>query len=99
MPDAWTILKNNSSLASGDAWEHLNNQMGGTGTIIVDGAIVELTNNNFETEINNEDFSIEVAETFEANVEINNEEFTVGITDGFEIKIENNEYIVEVCDG
>ena len=29
MSDAWTILKNNSTESSGDAWIHLNNQAGG----------------------------------------------------------------------
>lgn len=32
MADAWTTLKNNSTLDSGDAWLHLNNQNAGTGT-------------------------------------------------------------------
>lgn len=31
MADAWTTLTNNSSLGSGDAWEHLNSQQGGIG--------------------------------------------------------------------
>ena len=30
MADAWTILIDNSSLSSGDAWEHLLNQEGGS---------------------------------------------------------------------
>ena len=29
MPTAWEILKSNSTLQSGTAWEHLNNQAGG----------------------------------------------------------------------
>lgn len=33
MPDAWETLIANSSLVSGDAWEHLNAQEGG-GTVI-----------------------------------------------------------------
>ncbi len=32
VPNAWTVLKENSSLVSGTAWEHLNNQEGGSGT-------------------------------------------------------------------
>ncbi len=32
MPDAWDLITTNSSLQTGDAWEHLNAQEGG-GTI------------------------------------------------------------------
>jgi len=34
MADSWNILLEHSSLASGDAWEHLNAQEGGSGGII-----------------------------------------------------------------
>lgn len=37
MPDAWEILVANSSLNSGDAWEHLNAQQGGESVTIVQG--------------------------------------------------------------
>jgi hypothetical protein len=35
--DAWEILISNSTLQSGDVWEHLNNQTGGGGSVVVDG--------------------------------------------------------------
>ncbi len=34
MPDTWTILKDNSTLLLGDAWEHLNNQQTGDTTVV-----------------------------------------------------------------
>ncbi len=38
--DAWEILYDNSTLTTGDAWEHLNNQEGGGGgDIIIVGGI------------------------------------------------------------
>lgn len=38
--DAWSILKDNATLDTGDAWVLLNNQNTGTGTGTGDGEIV-----------------------------------------------------------
>ena len=35
MATAWEVLKSNSTLVSGTAWEHLNNQAGGDGGTVV----------------------------------------------------------------
>ena len=33
MPDSWDLITANSSLETGDAWEHLNAQQGGGGIV------------------------------------------------------------------
>lgn len=80
MPDAWTILKENSSLDSGDAWEHLNAQEGGSGSgvVLIDGLEIFMDNNTYDTEINEDTFEIEVD------------------CDTIEIEIDTYEYEVEV---
>lgn len=37
--DAWEILVDNSTLVTGDAWEHLNAQEGG-GDVVIDGLVL-----------------------------------------------------------
>ena len=59
MPNAWTVLKENSSLVSGTAWEHLNNQEGGGGTVIVEGMAIELQE-ALAIEVLEEIFEVEV---------------------------------------
>jgi hypothetical protein len=38
--NAWELLTEHSSLSSGTAWEHLNNQVGGSGEVVV-GTLVQ----------------------------------------------------------
>lgn len=52
--DAWETLINGSTIASGDAWEHLYAQGGsgtGTYTILADGLGVEMGANDIDIEI------------------------------------------------
>ncbi len=79
MADAWTILIGNSSLVSGDAWEHLNAQQGGSGIglVLLDGLEVEMADDCFEIEIDLPDFEIEIGDDFSVEIEI--EEFEVEV--------------------
>lgn len=56
MPDAWTILKDNSTLAQGDAWEHLNNQGGG---VCLNNLTVNITTTT-SVNVNNEVLTVDV---------------------------------------
>jgi hypothetical protein len=82
MATAWEVLKQNSTLVSGTAWEHLNNQEGGGEGIfytLVDG---------LEVEMSECDVDVEIIPT-SVEVEIDNNEI--------EVEIEVNEFTVEVC--
>lgn len=68
MSDTWTILKDNSALPLGDAWEHLNAQEGGSGTVVVYGAevyletglIVEILFDDLYVEVEKSEYIVEV---------------------------------------
>lgn len=79
MPDAWTILKENSSLVSGDAWEHLNNQVSGSGDSLTlfDGLEVEMADPNFDVEIEDSEVIVEIDTGFEIEIETNDYEVEV----------------------
>ncbi|RKZ36689.1 MAG: hypothetical protein DRQ49_17495 [Gammaproteobacteria bacterium] len=72
MPDVWTIVKENSSLPSGDFWEHLNNQQGGTETFLTlsDGLEVEMTEACFDVELQAAEVEVEVQENYDVEVEL-----------------------------
>ncbi len=83
MPDTWTILKANSSLGSGDAWEHLENQEGGgsgTNLVLLDGLEIEMTGSSYDVEIDNSEIEVHVSD------------------DAVGIEIDSNEYDIEVED-
>ena len=79
--DAWGILTSGSTIASGDAWEHLLAQGGGgTGTYIIlaDGLEVEMTTNDVEVVV--DQVAIEVAiDQAEITVEIDQSPLEVEI--------------------
>ena len=71
--DAWETLVAGSTIASGDAWEHLQAQDGGGGTgtyiILADGLEVEMATNDVEVIV--DQAAIEVAiDQAEITVEI-----------------------------
>ena len=75
MADAWETLVANSSLPSGDAWEHLNNQNGtGSGTVYVFGDPIEAIIDTMEMalSIDNIDLVIDI-DTSELIMEIDDE--------------------------
>lgn len=52
MPDVWEHIKENSSLAFGDFWEHLTHQVGGGGDLVlIDGLEVEIIDHCFIIEV------------------------------------------------
>lgn len=60
---AWTQLIANSSLSSGSAWQHLQNQKAGTGpggVVIIEGLNVELAEMEFEAQIDDTGVAITV---------------------------------------
>ncbi len=81
MPDTWTTLKDGSSLTSGDAWDHLNNQIAGTGPgdglVLFDGLEVELSDNDLEVELESIEYDVEVGEDVE--IEIDNIEYDLEV--------------------
>lgn len=79
MPDAWTILKENSSLESGDAWEHLNNQETGVGIglVLLDGLEIEMSDCCFDVEIQLAEMDVEIEN--ELTVEIEPTEYTAEV--------------------
>lgn len=85
MPDAWTTLVENSSLESGDAWEHLQAQQAGGGSydtmVLADGLEVEMGNCEFDVEVGSNEVSVDI------------------ISADFEVEIEEVHYTIEVCDG
>lgn len=89
MSDAWEMLKNNSSLSSGDAWEHLNNQSSGDN--VTNKVEIEVSN-NYSLNIDLEKISLDI------NLEkIDSETKTIDINvnqDVIKIEIENP---VETC--
>lgn len=70
--DAWESLIAGSTIASGDAWEHLQAQGGGSGTTIIntDGMVVYMEA---------ADFTAEVEET-SINVDVSYEDLSVDIS-------------------
>lgn len=61
--DAWETLLVNSTLSSGDAWEHLNAQEGGgtsTYTILSDGLDVNMATNDSTVELDSTSFNVDV---------------------------------------
>ena len=81
--DAWNILISKSSLQSGDAWEHLNAQIGGSGEYVV------LTD-GVEAMVEQSCFAVEI-EGAEQVVAVDIAPLEVGVEE-YEIEI-------EVCDG
>jgi len=79
MADAWTILIGNSSLVSGDAWEHLNAQQGGSGIglVLLDGLEVEMVDDCFDVELDLAPVDVEIDEGLV--VEIETEEYIVEV--------------------
>lgn len=71
MPDVWTIVKENSSLASGDFWEHLNNQEGGTSTglVLIDGLEVLMAEDKLEVLLDISEVTAELADNLEVLVD------------------------------
>jgi len=80
MPDTWTILKENSSLDSGDAWEHLNNQEGGTGP---GGSLVLL--DGLEIQMGLQEYILEIDQAF-----------IIEIPENYCIEVQKLEYVVEI---
>lgn len=85
MPDSWEILKANSSLPFGDAWEHLNAQEGSGACSAVfnteaDVIIQELTADIVEiisADVIDEEVTADVVGVLSADTE--QEELTVGV--------------------
>ena len=84
MPDTWTILKANSSLGSGDAWEHLENQEGGSGSgtnlILIDGLKIEMTGNSYGVEIENPKIEAYVSDNA-VGIEIDSNKYDIEVED------------------
>jgi hypothetical protein len=85
MPDAWTILKTNSTLDSGDAWEHLNNQSGESGPggslVLIDGLDLEVDMSAYDVEIMEAGFDVDV-ESDDVDIEIQNNQYEIEIDFG-----------------
>ena len=61
MADVWEILVANSSLVSGDVWEHLNAQEGGTGeNVYADNIDIEVTMADIDIDIEVLDIDIDI---------------------------------------
>jgi hypothetical protein len=61
MTTAWDQLIANSTLSSGTAWQHLQNQEGGgagTGVVINDGLHVELVEMEIQTQLDDSGVSV-----------------------------------------
>ncbi len=79
--DAWETLIDNSSLITGDAWEHLNAQEGegpGGSLVLMDGLELEIDTMEFVLELETVEFEVEI-ETNEFEVELETTEFEVEI--------------------
>ena len=65
--DAWETLIAGSTIDTGDAWEHLINQGGGTGSvdyiILADGMTVEIANETVMAEIDQQSIAADVDNT------------------------------------
>lgn len=64
---AWEILTGNSTLSSGTAWQHLNNQEAGGGDVIIENIVLQVFDEldveyemNYDVEIDNDDLVVEV---------------------------------------
>lgn len=90
--DAWEILKDNSTLSTGDAWEHLNNQNSGTGSgtgtgedypVYIDALFVEVSVLEYDLQINTPDYDLELDDS-ETEVYIDTPaEYILEIEDGY----------------
>lgn len=82
MADAWEQLVTNSTIQSGDAWEHLLAQ-GGTGPggslVLLDGLEIIMEDACVDVELDLSPVSVEIE------------------TQEFDVEIDNPEYVVEVC--
>jgi hypothetical protein len=70
MATAWEVLKQNSTLVSGTAWEHLNNQLPGDEGFytLVDGLEVQMTD-GYDIEVDTPSYDIEVEENLIVELE------------------------------
>lgn len=82
MADAWEQLVANSTIQSGDAWEHLLAQGGGSGPggslVLFDGLEVQMDDSQVDVEIDLASIDVKI-ENQEFDVEINTLEFDVEV--------------------
>jgi len=79
MATAWEVLITNSTIPSGTAWEHLNNQGGaGTGFYLIDGLEVLMDNDCIEAEVDLELLTVEVdSDNIEVEVDLDDIEVEI----------------------
>jgi uncharacterized protein YlxW (UPF0749 family) len=90
MADAWEILTGNSRLSPAsayDAWEHLNAQGSGIGTVYGDGVIVTIEDNEMDVElepITAIEVQVEAQDAIEVEVDLEDTDVEI---DGGEVEI------------
>ena len=99
MADAWEILYANSTLQTGDAWEHLNNQEGGGGggyAVLADGLgitvdnsvhLVKMKKDKFLVSMQSDTQSINVANNF-ITASVDNNETAISLDNKYNITID-----------
>jgi len=80
--DAWDTLLSKSTIQSGDAWEHLLAQGGGTGPggslVLLDGLTLEMNMMEYELNIEVPEYIIEIEDEFD--IELETTEFELEIS-------------------
>ena len=76
--DAWESLTVNSSLSSGDAWDHLNAQEGGIGVILIDEYLLEVDDGMPDLLIDDDSFVLLVDDT-ELEIAIDDTEYILEV--------------------
>lgn len=99
--DAWEILYDNSTLVTGDAWEHLNNQEGGTisGETLVhaDGITMSLDTAELAVSISSSELLIGVeSDAVIANISSDTIEAYIA-SDIIDVSIESDNLAIESC--
>jgi len=66
MATAWEVLKSNSTLLSGTAWDHLNNQAGGGGPATlsyIEGWDLEIEDMEYALQIDDQEVVLEIEDS------------------------------------
>lgn len=70
---AWTLLTAHSSLTTGTAWNHLNNQTGGgSGVIINTGATSVVTDSRYVLSVKDNTYGIPISNNISVSVPVQN---------------------------
>ncbi len=78
MADAWMTLIANSTIPAGDAWAHLNNQGSGTGTLIVEGLFLDMADDKYLIEVEEQEI-VEIGINSEFDITVEDTDYIIEV--------------------